>query len=121
MAVAIERLSVPATLDGPEGADFVAAIDVRNAAEVAGYGTPDVAYPAAELFPSWNDPNEPKTLWVARVDGRIVARCVHEWQLDDETVGWLTLHVHPDFRRAGSAAPWPTRSRTTPAHSAAPG
>ena len=47
----IEQLVVPDTLDAPDAADFVASIDARNAAEVAGYGTPEVAYPAAELLP----------------------------------------------------------------------
>jgi GNAT superfamily N-acetyltransferase len=98
---AIEPLPIPETLDGDDGADFAATIEARNASEVAGYGTPEVAYPAEELLPFWHDPNEPKVLWGARVDGRIVARAVHEWQLDDETVGWMDLQVHPDFRARG--------------------
>ena len=40
-------------------------------------------------------------LWGARVDGRIVARATHEWQLDDETVGWVDLQVHPEFQGRG--------------------
>ncbi|HEX7835486.1 MAG TPA: GNAT family N-acetyltransferase, partial [Pseudolysinimonas sp.] len=97
----IERLPVPETLDGPGGADFVAGVEARNASEVLGYGIPDVAYPAAELLPFWHDPHEPKALWGARVDGVIVARAVHEWQLDDASVGWFDLMVHPDFRGRG--------------------
>jgi GNAT superfamily N-acetyltransferase len=97
----IEQLVIPDTLDGPGGADFVASIDARNASEVLGYGTPDVAYPAAELLPFWHDPHEPKALWGARVDGRIVARATHEWQPDDQDVAWLDLKVHPDFEGRG--------------------
>jgi GNAT superfamily N-acetyltransferase len=97
----IETLPIPETLDGAGGADFVASIEARNASEVAGYGTPEVGFPPAELLPYWHDPNEPKVLWGARVDGRIVARAVHEWQLDDASVGWMDLHVHPDFRARG--------------------
>jgi GNAT superfamily N-acetyltransferase len=97
----IEQLVIPDTLDGAGGADFVASIDARNAAEIAGYGTPDVAYPAEELLPFWHDAHEPKVLWGARVDGHIVARATHEWQLDDQAVGWMDLKVHPDFQGRG--------------------
>ena len=97
----IEQLAIPDTLDGRAGADFVAAIEARNAAEIAGYGTPEVAYPPEELIPYWHDPHEPKVLWGARVDGRIMARGTHEWQLDDESVGWVHLHVHPDVEHRG--------------------
>ncbi len=97
----IEQLAIPDSLEGPGGADFVASIDARNAAEVAGYGTPDVAYPAQELLPFWHDSHEPKFLWGARVDGRIMGRATQEWQLDDETVGWIDLKVHPDVQGRG--------------------
>jgi GNAT superfamily N-acetyltransferase len=97
----IERLPIPQTLDGEGGTDFAESVEARNASEVEAYGTTEVAYPPAELLPYWHDPNEPKVLWGARVDGRIVARAVHEWQLDDDSVGWMDLQVHPDFRGRG--------------------
>lgn len=97
----IEELPIPETLDGAGGADFVATIEARNAAEIAGYGSPEVAYPPEELFPYWHDPHEPKVLWGARVDGRIMARATHEWQLDDASVGWVHVHVHPDVEGRG--------------------
>ncbi|MEO5921757.1 MAG: GNAT family N-acetyltransferase [Pseudolysinimonas sp.] len=92
----LEQLPIPQTLEGEGGPDFVAAVEARNAAEIAGYGTAEAAYPPEELLPFWHDPNEPKVLWGARVDGRIMGRAIHEWQLDDESVGWVHLHVHPD-------------------------
>ncbi|MEQ1736988.1 MAG: GNAT family N-acetyltransferase, partial [Rhodoglobus sp.] len=46
-------------------------------------------------------PHEPKVLWGARVDGRIVARATHEWQPDNQDVGWMDVRVHPDFQRRG--------------------
>lgn len=97
----IEQLVVPDTVDSEDAGDFVASIDARNAAEIAAYGSPDVAYPPEELLPYWHDPHEPKVLWGARVDGRIVARGTLELQLSDETVGWMDLKVHPDFERRG--------------------
>jgi len=98
----VEELPIPATLDGPGGRDFVDGVAARNATEVHGYGTPEVAYPAEELLPKWHDIHAPKRLWGARRDGRIVARGILEWQLDDdERVGWVTVEVHPDHRGEG--------------------
>lgn len=98
----IEELPIPDSLDSPEGRDFLDSVDARNAAEVAGYGTPEVGYPADELFPMWQDPHEPKRWWGARRDGRIVARAVLEWQLDDaERVGWAGVQVHPRHQGQG--------------------
>lgn len=101
-AFTIEEMPIPDSLDSPAGRDFVDSIDARNAVEVAGYGTPEVAYPAEELFPMWQDAHEPKRWWGARRDGRIVARGVLEWQLDDdERVGWAGVQVHPDHQGQG--------------------
>jgi GNAT superfamily N-acetyltransferase len=97
----VEELTVPAALDVPEAADFLATVEVRNAAEIRGYGTTDVAYPAAEIFPMWQDAHEPKRLWGARRDGVIVARALLEWQLDNADAAWVTLQVHPDHERLG--------------------
>ncbi|MEF2976286.1 GNAT family N-acetyltransferase [Subtercola sp. YIM 133946] len=103
----IERLEVPLSLDmdAPQHSvvrDFVDSVEVRNASEVRAYGTPEVAYPAVELLPNWLDPHEPKVLWVARLDGRIAARAVHESQLDSAAdIGWIDIDVHPDAERRG--------------------
>lgn len=97
----IEELPIPDDLDTPEGADFAATIDVRNACEVRGYGTPEVVYPLEELFPLWHDPHEPKRLWAARRDGRIVARGLIEWQLGSTEAVWITVQVHPDHEGIG--------------------
>ena len=93
----IEELPIPASLDGAEGRDFRDAIDARNAAEVAGFGTLEAAYPAEEIFLHWQNAHEPKRWWGARVDGRIVGRALLEWQLEDETrASWVKVEVHPD-------------------------
>lgn len=100
----IEELPIPDTLDSPAGADFIDAIIARNAAEVRGFGTPDVAYPPEEILPKWQDAHEPKRWWGARRGGRIVARVLLEWQLDNDEVSWVTLQVHPDHERIGIGA-----------------
>lgn len=97
----IEQLPIPDTLDGEGAVDFVAAVEARNAAEIAAYGTVEAAYPPEELLPGWHDEHEPKVMWGARVDGRIMARATHEWQLDDGSVGWTHVHVHPHVRGRG--------------------
>ena len=98
----IEEMPIPVSLDSAAGADFIAAVGVRNAAEVRGYGTPEVAYPPEEIFSIWQDAHEPKRWWGARTDGEVVGRALIEWQLDDEErVGWVTVQVHPDHERAG--------------------
>lgn len=98
----IQELPLPERLDDETGRDFIAAVAVRNAVEMAGYGTPEVAYPPEELLSHWLDVHEPKRWWVARVDGTVVARGVLEWQLeDDERVAWVSIQVHPDHARRG--------------------
>ena len=69
MTFTIDELVIPATLDGsPAARDFEAAVDVRNAAEVATSGTPFAAYPADELLPGWQpSAHEQRRMLVARV------------------------------------------------------
>jgi GNAT superfamily N-acetyltransferase len=98
----IEEVSIPMALDSPDAADFVATVDVRNAVEADGYGTDDLAYSAADLLPNWlNTVYEPKRLFAARVDGRIVARAIYETTTEDADVVWLGVQVLPEFRRLG--------------------
>jgi GNAT superfamily N-acetyltransferase len=102
----IEEITIPATLDTPDAADFIATAEVRNAVEAAGYGTDDLAFSAAELLPDWLDQEyQPKRLLAARVDGRIVARAVYETQPDEDAgTAWLDVKVLPEFRRRGIGA-----------------
>ena len=99
----IDEVDIPASVDIPEAADFIASIDVRNAVETDAYGTDELSFSAAELLPDWLDQEfEPKRLFVARVDGRIVARAVYETRPaeNDDTV-WFDVQVHPEFRGRG--------------------
>jgi GNAT superfamily N-acetyltransferase len=101
----IDEVRIPTTLDGsPEALDFEGAVDARNAAEVAGFGTADVVYTAAELLPGWQpSDHEKRRLIVARVDGRVVARGVYETRLEGDSmhIAWLQAQVHPDFTGRG--------------------
>jgi GNAT superfamily N-acetyltransferase len=101
----IEELSIPAALDGsPAALDFAAAVDARNAAEVASSGTPYAAYPASELLPGWQESaHEQRRMLAARLDGRIVARGAYDSprEGDAANTAWIQLHVHPEFTGRG--------------------
>lgn len=102
MTVAIDELTIPATLDGPGGDAFREMVDVRNAVTSFTSGGTDLNYTADELLPHWHDEHEPKRLLLARVDGRIVARGIHEIRTDDEsTIAWLNVEVLREFRGRG--------------------
>ncbi len=99
----IEEIVVPASLADDNAADFIATVDVRNAVEADGYGSDEFAYTAEELLPGWLDMEyEPKVMFGARVDGRLVARGIIETRPQSESgVGWIQIQVHPDYRRSG--------------------
>ena len=102
MSFTIDELAIPATLDAPGGEAFAEMVQVRNAIEAHSYGGDDLAYEPDKLLPGWLDPYEPKRLFVARVDGRIVARAIHEIQTEAATdVSWLSVEVLPEFRGRG--------------------
>lgn len=101
-AFTIDELTIPATLGAPGGPDFVRAIEVGNEVEAIGYGTPDIAYEPDEELPMFFDPHEPQRMFVARVDGQIVARALHETSVgDDADTSWLATEVLPAFRGRG--------------------
>lgn len=104
-AFEIEELRIPESLDdSPEARDFVAATEVRNVVEKAGFGSPEYRYSPEELLPGWqNQEHEPKRMLVARVDGRVVARAGHEWRPTHETADtcWQEIKVLPEFRGRG--------------------
>lgn len=98
---AIERLSIPPSLDAPGAAEFRASVDVRNTVRTHDIGTDDIAASAELVLPGWLDPHEPKILLVARVEGRIVARGVCERRLGETETAWMLAEVLPEFRGRG--------------------
>lgn len=100
--VTIDEVSIPETIDAPGAADFIRGIEVGNAVEAIGYGTPDLSYEPDEELPHFSDPHQPHRMLVARVDGGIVARALYETQSGDGAdSAWVIVEVLPEFRRHG--------------------
>lgn len=98
----IEDVALPATADSPGWDDFVQLCEVRNAVEIAGYGTDEVADPADELLGQWNDPHEPRRHFVVRHDGRIVAFASISWlAVDRPDTAWVDVRVLPSHQGRG--------------------
>lgn len=75
----IDELSIPTAPEARGWVDFLAMVEVRNAIESEGYGTTELNFSAEELLPRWlNQDYEPTRLFVARVEGHIVARATYQ-------------------------------------------
>ncbi|HEU4849950.1 MAG TPA: GNAT family N-acetyltransferase [Terrimesophilobacter sp.] len=104
-AFTIDRLVIPATIDAPDAAGFIEMTRVRNEIEADTVGNRDLNYAPAELLPNWQDPYEPQTCLVARVDGRIIARAIYQAPIEEGSRdAWLAIEVLPAFRRRGIGA-----------------
>ena len=99
----IDELRIPERPGADGWDDFVAMTLVRNDVETAGYGTGELSYSAEELLPLWrNQAFDPKRLFVARTDGRIIARGAMETVADPANeFAWLEAQVLPAWRRQG--------------------
>ncbi|MCU1439688.1 MAG: family N-acetyltransferase [Rhodoglobus sp.] len=98
----IREVTIPSAIDAPDAADFVRAIEVGNAVEELGYGTPELAYEPVEELPPFFNPHEPKHMFVAVVDGEVVARALYETQAGEEAdSAWVIAQVLPEFRGRG--------------------
>jgi GNAT superfamily N-acetyltransferase len=98
----IDELTIPATIDdSPEAADFIEMVRVRNEIEAETVGNYDLSYEPAELLPGWQRSWEPKRLFVARVEGRIVARAIYEIEPEESPTAWLSVEVLSAHRRQG--------------------
>lgn len=98
----IDTLVIPAAIDAPEAADFIAMANVRNEVEAEVVGSRALAYEPAELLPNWQDPYEPQVCLVAKVGDRIVARGLYMPTAEEGAEdAWLSVEVLPEFRQRG--------------------
>jgi GNAT superfamily N-acetyltransferase len=94
----IDEVPVAETID----ADFAAAVAVSNAVEAAGYGTDEMSESAEEVLGLYHDRFEPRRMFVARVDGTIVAFAeLRTRPAADAPMAWFSLRVLPQHRRRG--------------------
>jgi GNAT superfamily N-acetyltransferase len=99
----ISEVDIPESIDGADAGDFIDAIEVRNIVSRHVHGNDDMVFPAAEILPMWhNQQFRPMRMFIARVDGRAVARGVYEMSAGISAPEvQLVIEVHPDFRRRG--------------------
>ena len=98
----IEELDIPDRGDTSDDGDFVDSVAVRNDVEAEVMGNRDLAYDATELLPHWQDPYEPKTLFVAHCEGRIVGRGIYETEIaEGAKAAWLVIEVLSAYRGRG--------------------
>lgn len=97
----IEHIPLPESVDAPDAGEFVRSTDVANVVETITFGTPDIVYEAAETLAHWRDPHSPFSMFVARVDGKIVARATIETNAGETDTSWLMVQVLPEFRGRG--------------------
>ena len=99
----IDELGIPANLDVPDASDFMDMVAVRNAVEATVLGSDALACTAADLLPVYLELEfEPKRIFVARVEGRIVGRAILSWSIaDGTTANWIIAEVAAEFRCRG--------------------
>jgi len=101
--IVIERIAVPATLDGPDAADFVEAVAVENVTRAHALGSDEMAWLPDEQLPNWLDAYKDMRWFVVRDAGRIVATGSYESRLDGDaaTTAHVDVTVLPSHRRRG--------------------
>ena len=100
--VRIEQLWIPDSLDAPDAADFLAAIEVGRRVRMQTWGTDDLAYAPQEKLLEMADPYERQVILVAKIDGVIVGTVDIALPLmDNLDLAEFTLDILPEFRRQG--------------------
>ena len=81
-------------------------VGVRNAIEARLLGSDALACTPAELLPIYQAQEfEPKRIFVARIDGRLVGRAILQWSIANGTASsWVFVEVLDEFRRRGIGA-----------------
>lgn len=100
-AFTILPVHIPDTIDAPDAADFIAAIDVRNAVEAYSYGTDELIYSPAEMLPRWRFGHKKHWMFAAWLDGRIVGRGSIDALREEPDNCWLDVRVLPECRGLG--------------------
>lgn len=100
--VRVEQLWIPDSLDGPDAADFLAAVEVGRKVRMQTWGSDDLAYSPLEKLLEMADPYERQVILVAKVDGVIVGTAdVALPMADNLDLAEFTLDILPEFQGRG--------------------
>jgi GNAT superfamily N-acetyltransferase len=100
--VRIEQLFIPESVDAPDAADFLAAVEVGRKVRMQTWGSDDLAYAPLEKLLELDDPYERQVILVAKVDGRIVGTVDIALPLTDNLdLAEFTLDILPEYQRQG--------------------
>lgn len=100
--VRIEQLWIPDSLDGPDAADFLAAVEVGRKVRMQTWGSDDLAYAPQEKLLEMADPYERQVILVAKIRGNIVGTADIALPLvDNLDLAEFTLDILPEFRHQG--------------------
>jgi GNAT superfamily N-acetyltransferase len=99
--VTIDELPTPAATGAAGWDDFVAAAEAGHRSDAVAFGTSERDYEPEEELPHFQDPHRPSRMFVARIDGVVVARAWFELQADDPDTAWVVLQVPPEVEHRG--------------------
>lgn len=101
----IEPITIPASVDDADAADFIAAIELGNAVELEDLDTVDTSLSPAEFLPRYQRDWEPRELLVVRDAGVVVGALEYTWETDaPDTVSlWPSVAATHRGRGIGTA------------------
>lgn len=102
VSMEIEELQLPETLNGPEAADFLAAVEVVRQERLDTWGNDDLAYTPDEVLVMASDPYERHVYLVAKLDGVVCGQSEIILPLEDnQHLAWVWLSTDPQSRGDG--------------------
>ncbi|GAA1269061.1 GNAT family N-acetyltransferase [Arthrobacter pascens] len=100
--VRIEQLFIPNSIDAPDAADFLAAVEVGRKVRMQTWGSDDLAYAPLEKLLELDDPYERQVILVAKIDGEIVGTVDIALPLTDNLdLAEFTLDILPEYQGQG--------------------
>ncbi|MDI3211442.1 GNAT family N-acetyltransferase [Arthrobacter sp. AL12] len=100
--VRIEQLWIPDSLDGPDAADFIAAVEVGRKVRMQTWGSDDLSYAPQEKLLELADPYERQVILVARIGREIVGTVDIALPLSENLdLAEFALDILPEFQGRG--------------------
>ncbi|AZS43968.1 hypothetical protein BWL13_01544 [Microbacterium oleivorans] len=82
----LRPLTIPATPDAPDAADFLAMVEVRNEIYREISANDDEAATASQLLPHFQEnPDNDKRCWIVLVDGNVVGRVIVDLPAEEDS------------------------------------